>query len=80
MLPIQVSRGRTAMARPARAHSPLEVGSAEPSTGRRGQNTHRPVITSNQAALWCALRTLGLSDMIPGLGALFQRDLIKAAA
>ena len=40
----------------------------------------KPVITSNQAALWCALRTLGLSDVIPNLGTLFQRDLIKAAA
>src|SRR6185436_8281033 len=26
----------------------------------------RPVITSNQAALWCALRTLGLKDVVPG--------------
>jgi maleate isomerase len=40
----------------------------------------RPVITSNQAALWCALRTLGLADAIPGLGSLFRRDLAKAAA
>jgi maleate cis-trans isomerase len=32
----------------------------------------RPVITSNQVALWCALRTLGLSDVVPGLGALFH--------
>src|ERR1051326_994275 len=40
----------------------------------------KPVITSNQAALWCALRTLGLPDAIPNLGTLFQRDLIRAAA
>ena len=40
----------------------------------------KPVVTSNQAALWCALRTLGLSDVIPNLGTLFQRDLVKAAA
>jgi maleate isomerase len=40
----------------------------------------RPVVTSNQAALWCALRTLGLSDVVPGLGSLFKRDLAKAAA
>jgi maleate cis-trans isomerase len=40
----------------------------------------KPVVTSNQAALWCALRTLGLPDVVPGLGALFQRDLAKAAA
>jgi maleate isomerase len=40
----------------------------------------KPVITSNQAALWCALRTLELPDVVPNLGTLFQRDLIKAAA
>ena len=40
----------------------------------------RPVVTSNQAALWCALRTLGLNDVVPGLGSLFHRDLAKAAA
>jgi maleate isomerase len=34
-----------------------------------------PVVTSNQAALWCALRTLGIADDIPGLGRLFQREL-----
>src|SRR5215469_7722758 len=42
----QTTRGRTAMPRPTRAHSPREVGSAEPYTGRTGQNTHRPTITS----------------------------------
>jgi maleate cis-trans isomerase len=41
---------------------------------------NRPVVTSNQAALWCALRTIGLSDVVPGLGSLFRRDLTKAAA
>jgi len=40
----------------------------------------KPVVTSNQAALWCALRTLGLSDEVPGLGSLFRRDLVRAAA
>ena len=40
----------------------------------------RPVITSNQAALWCALRTMGLRDVVPGLGALFEYDMAKAAA
>ncbi len=44
------------------------------------RDLNRPVITSNQAALWCALRTLGLPDVIPALGTLFQRDLVKAAA
>src|SRR5262249_7185943 len=41
---------------------------------------NRPVVTSNQAALWCALRTLGLKDVVPGLGALFSHGLAKAAA
>jgi maleate isomerase len=40
----------------------------------------RPVVTSNQAALWCALRTLGLKDMVAGLGTLFRHDLARAAA
>ncbi|HXI99829.1 MAG TPA: aspartate/glutamate racemase family protein [Micropepsaceae bacterium] len=35
----------------------------------------KPVVTSNQAALWCALRTLGLSDVIPNLGTLCRRGL-----
>jgi maleate isomerase len=44
------------------------------------RDSGKPVVTSNQAALWCALRTLGLCDVIPGLGTLFQRGLAKAAA
>jgi len=44
------------------------------------QELKRPVVTSNQAALWCALRTLGLNDVVPGLGSLFCHDLAKAAA
>jgi maleate cis-trans isomerase len=44
------------------------------------RDSKKPVVTSNQAALWCALRTLGLSDVVPGLGALLQRGLAKAAA
>jgi len=40
----------------------------------------RPVVTSNQAALWCALRTLGLPDLVPGVGSLFRHNLAKAAA
>jgi maleate isomerase len=31
----------------------------------------KPVVTSNQAALWKALRLAGLSDQVPGLGMLF---------
>lgn len=41
---------------------------------------NRPVVTSNQAALWCALRTIGLKDVVPSLGALFRSDLARAAA
>ena len=40
----------------------------------------RPVVTSNQAALWCALRTAGLQDDIPALGRLFKADLAASAA
>jgi maleate cis-trans isomerase len=40
----------------------------------------KPVITSNQAALWCALRTLGFPDAIAGLGTLFDRGFAGAAA
>jgi maleate isomerase len=40
----------------------------------------KPVVTSNQAALWCALRTLGLDDKVAGLGSLFRYDLAKPAA
>jgi len=32
----------------------------------------KPVVTSNQATLWAALRAAGLVDVLPGLGALFQ--------
>lgn len=40
----------------------------------------RPVITSNQVALWCALRTIGLPDAVQGLGSLFRHHLAKVAA
>ena len=40
----------------------------------------KPVVTSNQAALWCALRTLGFSDVVPELGVLFGRGLARIAA
>jgi len=30
----------------------------------------RPVVTSNQAALWCALRTIAICDKVPSLGRL----------
>ena len=38
----------------------------------------RPAITSNQAALWHALRLLGRSDVIPGLGRLLGLTLAPA--
>jgi len=34
----------------------------------------KPVVTSNQAALWHMLRSAGLEDRIPELGALFMRQ------
>ena len=34
------------MRRPMRAHAPRVAGSAEPKSGRAGQNTQRPVTTS----------------------------------
>jgi maleate isomerase len=37
----------------------------------------KPVVTSNQAALWHALRTIGIDDSVPGLGKLLT---IKGAA
>ena len=38
------------------------------------RDTGLPVVSSNQAALWRALRMLGLRDTIPNLGRLFQID------
>ena len=35
----------------------------------------KPVVTSNQAVLWYALRTRGLEDVVPELGALGRREL-----
>lgn len=40
----------------------------------------KPVVTSNQAALWCALRTLGIEDDVPGLGRLMGVKRLKHAA
>jgi maleate cis-trans isomerase len=36
------------------------------------QETGKPVITSNQAAMWHALRRLGINDAIEGYGRLFS--------
>jgi maleate cis-trans isomerase len=43
------------------------------------RDLQKPVVTSNQAALWCALRYLGLPDTIPALGTLFNSTLSLAA-
>jgi maleate isomerase len=40
----------------------------------------RPVVTSNQAALWCALRTAGIDDDVPALGQLGAMGLAMSAA
>jgi maleate isomerase len=45
-------------------HTPPVVETLEAAIGR-------PVVTSNQAVLWHALRTIGLDDVVP-LGRLFQ--------
>lgn len=44
------------------------------------QRLRRPVIASNQATLWHALRLCGIDDAVPGLGRLFQIDAPVAAA
>ena len=40
----------------------------------------KPVVTSNQVALWCALRAAGIKDAVPGLGGLFRIEEAAAAA
>jgi maleate isomerase len=40
---------------------------------------NRPVVTSNQAALWCSLRMAGIQDSVPSLGRLMTRDLARTA-
>ncbi len=39
---------------------------------RLEEKTGKPVITSNQTAMWYALRKLGINDSIQGFGRLFQ--------
>ena len=36
------------------------------------QELGKPVLTSNQCGLWGSLRAIGIQDVIPGLGRLFQ--------
>jgi maleate isomerase len=40
----------------------------------------KPVITSNQAAIWCSLRRAGIHDDVPGLGHLLRHDAAATAA
>jgi maleate cis-trans isomerase len=47
--------------------------------GTLERELNRPVVTSNQAALWCSLRMAGIQDAVPGLGRLMTRDLVRAA-
>jgi maleate cis-trans isomerase len=54
-------------------HSPEVVEPLESLIGR-------PVITSNQAVLWYALRACGQTDPVPSLGRLFQHDLAARGA
>lgn len=35
---------------------------------------HKPVVTSNQAAIWKSLRLVGIADAVPGLGHLLRHD------
>jgi maleate cis-trans isomerase len=54
-------------------HSPDVIDSLEQSLGR-------PVVTSNQAVLWYAVRQCGLRDRVAGLGRLFDPDLATSSA
>jgi arylmalonate decarboxylase len=38
----------------------------------------KPVVTSNQASLWCALRRIGVEDPIPGAGCLMLQPIAAA--
>ena len=40
----------------------------------------KPVITSNQAAIWCSLRAAGVNDAVAGLGRLLRHEAASRAA
>ena len=42
--------------------------------GELERDLGKPVVTSNQAALWCSLRAAGIRDDVSGLGALLRLD------
>jgi len=44
------------------------------------RRTAKPVVASNQATLWTALRMCGLEDEVPGLGQLFKLNLRSKVA
>jgi maleate isomerase len=44
------------------------------------RNLGKPVVTSNQAALWCSLRAVGIKEVVPGLGLLLRHDAAAEAA
>ncbi len=41
---------------------------------------NKPVVTSNQAAIWRSLRLAGIRDAVPGLGRLLRHDADEAVA
>ena len=43
------------------------------------QRLGKPVVTSNQAAIWCSLRKAGIEDAVPALGSLLSRRLATPA-
>jgi maleate isomerase len=48
--------------------------------GELERDLGKPVVTSNQAALWCSLRAAGIRDDVSGLGALLRLDARPASA
>jgi maleate isomerase len=40
----------------------------------------KPVVTSNQAAIWCSLRAAGIRDDVRGLGILLRHDAMTQSA
>ena len=41
------------------------------------EDLRRPVVTSNQATMWAALRKIGVQESVTGLGQLFQQDILS---
>jgi maleate cis-trans isomerase len=69
------ARGRLAPGRHAEAQAVLISGTGLPTVGvleRLERELGKPVISSNQACLWRALRLAGVSDPAPGFGRLLR--------